>query len=311
MSVSTIPAPRRRYPTALIPIGIAVLALAGLIFLPRLGQTGGVPSAVTTPAAATSSSGYGPRIVPTPVTRAPSTVWGNNVKAVIPLQHVIEEMPGNGPYVFRVTELEMEPGAQIFPHRQLGPGAHLVVRGSMTIDDLDHGTTTTYQPGQAYAEAQQPLQQYHNDGSVANRVLMFDILPASRGFDGQQQFTDEGKHNQGEVRSGPYVQMPLRDLPAGPLMLRITDMSFGPKAKTEIHTTVGPAIYFVQEGTATVRKDWDNSSITYGTNGYFYESGKEPFILENKPAAPARFVAVEILPASVGDGPSTVLADHP
>jgi hypothetical protein len=63
----------------------------------------------------------------------------------------------------------------------------------------------------------------------------------------------------------------------------------------------------VQEGTATVRKDWDNSSVTYGTDGYFYENGKEPFILENKPARPARFVAVEILSASVGDGPSTVL----
>jgi hypothetical protein len=185
------------------------------------------------------------------------------------------------------------------------------MRGSITIDDLDHGTTATYQPGQAYVEAQQPLHQAHNDGAVTNRVLMFDVLPASRGFDGQQQFTDDGRHNEGEVRSGPYVQVPMRDLPSGPLMLRITDMAFGPKAKTEVHTRLGPTIFFVQEGTATVRKDWDNSSITYGTNGYFYESGKEPFILENKPAAPARFVAVEILPASVGDGPSTILAEKP
>jgi len=102
------------------------------------------------------------------------------------------------------------------------------------------------------------------------------------------------------------VQVPLRDLPAGPLMLRVTDMAFGPKAKTEIHTRLGPAIYFVQEGTATVRKDWNNSSDTYGTDGYFYESGREPFLLENKPARPARFVSVEILPLSVGDGPTTV-----
>ena len=138
---------------------------------------------------------------------------------------------------------------------------------------------------------------------------MFDILPASRGFDGQQRFTSEGRHNEGEVRSGPYVQIPLRDLPDGPLMLRVTEMAFGPKAKTETHARLGPTIFFVQEGTATVRKDWDNSSATYGTNGYFYESGREPFILENKPARPATFVAVEILPASIGDGPSTVLAD--
>ena len=37
-------------------------------------------------------------------------------------------------------------------------------------------------------------------------------------------------------------------------------------------------------GTATVRKNWDNSSTTYGTNGYLFEGGKEPYILENKPA---------------------------
>lgn len=296
-----MPAGGRRFPTSLIPIGIAVAALAALILLPRLGQG----DAVETMARGGSASQT--RIIPTPVTRAPGPVWGNNVRATIPLQRPIEQMPGDGPYVFRVTELEMEPGARIFEHRQLGAGAHLVVRGSITIDDLDHSTSATYQPGQAYMEAQEPLHQAKNTGNTANRVLMFDVLPASRGFDGQQRFTSEGRHNEGEVRSGPYVQIPLRDLPAGPLMLRVTDMAFGPKAKTDIHTRLGPTIFYVQEGTATVRKDWDNSSATYGTDGYFYESGKEPFILENKPARPARFVAVEILPSSVGNGPSTVL----
>ena len=298
-----MPADRRRFPTALIPIGIALAALAGLILLPRLS---GGEAAVET-AGRGAMTGLSGQVVPTPVTRAPGPVWGNNVKATVPLQRPIEEMPGAGPYVFRVTELEMEPGARIFEHWQLGPGAHLVVRGSIAIDDLDHGTSATYQPGQAYMEAQTPLHQANNPGNEANRVLMFDILPASRGFDGQQRFTADGRHNEGEVRSGPYVQIPLRDLPAGPLMLRVTDMAFGPKAKTDIHTRLGPTIFYVQEGTATVRKDWDNSSDTYGTNGYFYESGKEPFILENKPARPARYVAVEILPASIGDGPSTVL----
>ena len=93
-------------------------------------------------------------------------------------------------------------------------------------------------------------------------------------------------------------------------MLRVTEMAFGPKAKTETHARLGPTIFYVQEGTATVRKDWDNSSATYGTNGYFYESGREPFLLENKPARPATFVAVEILPAVIGDGPSTILAEN-
>ena len=281
------------------------MTLAGLLLLPRLASSNAAsPSAAHGPSASS-----GARTLPPFPTRAPSQVWGNNVKTRVALQQRLDPMPPDGPYTFRVTELEMEPGAKIFEHRQIGVGAHLVMRGAITIDDLDHGTSATYQPGQAYFEGLEPLHRAQNDGRDANRVLMFDILPASRGFDGQQRFTSEGRHNEGEVRSGPYVQMPLRDLPDGPLMLRVTEMAFGPKAKTETHARLGPTIFFVQEGTATVRKDWDNSSATYGTNGYFYESGREPFILENKPARPATFVAVEILPASIGDGPSTVLAD--
>ena len=305
MSVSAMPAGGRRVPSALIPVGIALVALAGLLLLPRLGNSDGAAEPLTHD----STPGGPARATPPFPTRAPAPAWGNNVRVQVPLQQRLDQLPDGAPYVFRVTELEMEPGARIFEHRQLGVGAHLVMRGAMTIHDLDQGSSATYRPGQAYFEGLEPLHSAENDGSSANRVLMFDILPASRGFDGQQRFTSEGKHNEGEVRSGPYVQIPLRDLPEGPLMLRVTDMAFGPKAKTEVHARLGPTIFFVQEGTATIRKDWDNSSNTYGTNGYFYESGREPFILENKPATPARYVAVEILPASVGDGPSTVPLD--
>jgi quercetin dioxygenase-like cupin family protein len=305
MSVSAPPAPRSQLPAFVVPVAIGVVVLAALLVLPRLAG-GDTASAVSSTGAATASAG---RVIPPFPSRAPSPVSGGNVKLTVPLQQPLDPMPPGAPYTFRVTELEMEPGAKIFEHRQIGVGGHIVVRGNITIDDLDHGTSATYQPGQAYFEGMQPLHRAQNDGRETNRVLMFDILPASRGFDGQQQFTGEGRHNEGEVRSGPYVQVPLRDLPAGPLMLRVTEMAFGPKAKTEVHARLGPTIFYVQEGTATVRKDWDNSSSTYGTNGYFYESGREPFILENKPARPASFIAVEILPASVGDGPSTVLAD--
>jgi quercetin dioxygenase-like cupin family protein len=295
---------RRTISTALIPVVIALVTLGGLLLLPRLANS-----------ANTAASGRGQgvaesaRALPPFPTRAPGPVWGNNVKTRVPLQQRLDQLPAGAPYVFRVTELEMEPGAKIFEHRQLGVGAHLVVRGTITIEDLERGSAATYRTGQAYFEGLEPLHRAQNDGTEANRILMFDVLPASRGFDGQQRFTSEGRHNEGEVRSGPYVQIPLRDLPDGPLMLRVTEMTFGPKAKTETHARLGPTIFYVQEGTATVRKDWDNSSATYGTNGYFYESGREPFILENKPARPASFIAVEILPASVGDGPSTVLAD--
>jgi len=306
MSVSTAPASQSRLPSALIPVIIALVVLGALLLLPRLANSGG-GAASTDHGAATSASG---RALPPFPTREAGAVWGNNVKTRVALQQPLDQMPPGAPYTFRVTELEMEPGAKIFEHRQIGVGAHVVVRGAITIDDLDHGTSATYRQGQAYFEGLEPLHRAQNDGREANRVLMFDILPASRGFDGQQRFTSEGRHNEGEVRSGPYVQVPLRDLPAGPLMLRVTEMAFGPKAKTETHARLGPTIFYVQEGTATVRKDWDNSSQTYGTNGYFYESGREPFILENKPARPATFIAVEILPVAIGDRPSTILADN-
>lgn len=288
--------------TGVVSVVIAVLVLGGLLALPRLSRD--ATTAAPVPRAATTNQG----LPPFP-SRPAAPVWDNRIKPNVLLQQTLDPMPPGAPYTFRVTELEMEPRARVFEHRQIGIGAHIVVRGSITIDDLDKKTSAIYRTGQAYFEGLEPLHRALNDGAEANRVLMFDILPASRGFDGLQQFAAEGRHNEGEVRSGPYVQIPLHDLPQGPLMLRVTDMEFGPKAKTDPHVRLGPTIFYVQEGTATVRRDWDNSSDTFGTNGYFYESGKAPFILENKPARPARFVAVEILPASIGNGPSTVPFD--
>ncbi|MGE3270507.1 MAG: hypothetical protein AB7P40_17265 [Chloroflexota bacterium] len=309
--MSTVPptAARTGSSTAVISVGIAALVLATLLVLPRLSDESAPASAGTAQNVSATGHHQASAIPPFPQRPPGPVADSGRVKPNILLQQPLDRLPESAPYTFRVTELEMEPGARIFEHRQIGVGAHIVVRGAITIEDLDHGTNATYRPGQAYFEGMEPLHQAKNDGKEANRVLMFDILPASRGFDGQQRFTAEGKHNEGEVRSGPYVQIPLRDLPEGPLMLRVTDLEFGPKAKTETHVRLGPTIFFVEQGTATVRKDWDNSSVTYGTDGYFYESGKEPFILENKPARPARFLSVEILPASAGDGPSTILAD--
>ena len=309
MSDAGRPGGQRHISPTAISIAIGVLVLAALIFVPWLARP--AASAAAAPSTSAEPATSAAPVPPSPSSRSPKNVWTNEVKVDIAMRQPIERMPGDGPYVLRVTELEMEPGARIFEHHQIGVGIHLVADGSIKIDDLDHKTSTTWQKGQSYVEAQEPLHQATNPGPAANRVLMFDILTASRGFDGQQEFTSEGRHNEGEVRSGPYVQMPLRDLPRGPLMLRLTRMQFAGKAKTEVHTRIGPAIFYVEEGTATVRKDWNNSSATYGTNGYFYESGKEPFILENKPARPARFIALEVLPASVGDGPSTVPLDTP
>ena len=291
---------------------MALMLLVGAAVLALLLTRSGRPLAALTRTGQASGqvSVHGVPVPPFP-NRPTGPAWGRNVAVTVPLQRTLEGLPeGGGPYVLRVTELEMEPGARIFEHRQIGPGAHVVLRGEIAIEDVQAGSATTYRAGQAYYEGMDWLHRAVNPGSQANRIVMVDVLPASRGFDGQQQFTERGRHNEGEVRSGPYVQIPLTELPPGPLMLRVSDLAFGPKAKMEEHVRVGPGIYYVAEGTATVRKDWDNSSQTYGTNGYFFESGKEPFLLENKPARPARFVAIELLPASLGDSPSTISTEE-
>ena len=312
MSATVATRPERR--AGWLARGVAVMAvmlLVGAAVLAFLLTRPGRPLASLTRATPTTGqvSVHGNPVPPFP-NRPTGLVWGRNVAVTVPLQQAVGRLPEGGPYVLRVTELEMEPGARIFEHRQLGPGAHVVLRGEITIEDVQAGTAQTYRAGQAYFEGMDWLHRAVNRGSEANRVAMVDVLPASRGFDGQQQFTERGRHNEGEVRSGPYVQIPLTELPAGPLMLRVTDTIFGPKAKTEEHARVGPTIFYVAEGTATVRKDWDNSSQTYGTNGYFFEGGREPFILENKPARPARFVAIELLPADLGDAPSTISTER-
>jgi quercetin dioxygenase-like cupin family protein len=276
----------------------AYLALPDRLFAPAgsaAGPSGGKSAMLERPATAAPK-------------RPSASVTGPGVSATVLLQQPLERLPDDPPYVLRATELEMEPSARIFEHRQLGVGAHVVVRGSIAIENLDAGQTAIYRAGEAYFEGLGPLHRAENPGAETNRVLMFDLLSAGRGFDGAQQFTARGRHNEGELRSGPYAQVPLDELPAEPLMLRVTSLAFGPKAKTAEHTRLGPALFFVQDGTATVRRDRANSSMTYGTNGYFFENGREPFILENKPAAPARFLAVEVLSASLGDAPSTVHA---
>jgi hypothetical protein len=92
-------------------------------------------------------------------------------------------------------------------------------------------------------------------------------------------------------------------------MFRVSALDFGPKAKSAEHTRVGPAIFFVTQGGATVRKESALQISTYGTNGYFFESGADPLILENKPASPMRVLMAELLPQSLGDGPSTMITE--
>jgi quercetin dioxygenase-like cupin family protein len=233
-----------------------------------------------------------------------ASVYSNTVEGKVLYQKALDRVP-EGALLLRLTELEMEPGATIFEHRQLGPGVHLVHRGSITYTDLESQQADTYQSGQAYYEGMDPLHAVANNGQVANRVLMADLVPRDRGFDGNQAFTDRGKHNEGEVRSGPYVQYKLDNLPEGPLMLRVSEIKFGPKSKTVEHTRMGPVLFRVEQGGLTIRKEASLQMMTYGTDGYFFDSGTEPLVLENKPASPMRVLMFEVLPASIGDSQST------
>lgn len=240
---------------------------------------------------------------PQPVGRVAS-VYTNAVEGRVLYQNAVDRLP-QGALLLRLTELEMEPGARIFEHRQLGPGVHLVHRGSITYTDIASQQSETYQSGQVYYESMDPLHAVANNGQVANRVLMADLVPRDRGFDGNQAFTERGRHNDGEVRSGPYVQYKLDNLAEGPLMLRVSEITFGPKSKTVEHARMGPVLFRVEQGGLTIRKDASLHMMTYGTDGYFFDTGTEPLILENKPASPMRVLMFEVLPASIGDGQST------
>jgi hypothetical protein len=89
-------------------------------------------------------------------------------------------------------------------------------------------------------------------------------------------------------------------------MIRVTQIDMGPKAKTPEYTRAGPGLFFVANGQATFRRDAELFIATNGAGGYFFDEGTRPMVIENKPVAPNRVVAVEFLPASLGKQPSTV-----
>ena len=214
--------------------------------------------------------------------------------------------------MLRVTELEMEPGATIDPHTHLGPGIQVVLAGSFTITETASSASTTFEstsarPFPIYYSGMVTKYSTANQGREWNRLFMAEILPRSRGFLGNQQVDVDGvTHNTGGVRSGPYVQSPFDTLPEPPLMVRVTQIEMGPKGKTPEYTRPGPALFFVASGQATFRHQDRLSIVTNGAGGYYFDDGSEPIILENKPITPARLLAVEFLPASLGKQPSTI-----
>jgi quercetin dioxygenase-like cupin family protein len=239
-------------------------------------------------------------------------LWnGSGLDARVLFQREVDRLP-DAPHMLRVTELEMAPGASIDPHSHLGPGVQVVLSGAVTVIDSQTSESSVYEPTAAapfpvYYSGLTTRYSIENRGPTGNRLFMTEILPRSRGFLGNQQFDMEGvTHNQGGVRSGPYVQVPLERLPEGPLMVRVSQIDMGPKAFTPEYTRPGPGLFLIVSGQATFRRQADLVITTNGAGGYFFEDGSAPTILENKPNSPNRIVAIEFLPASLGTQPSTM-----
>jgi quercetin dioxygenase-like cupin family protein len=264
-------------------------------------------------------AGCAPSPAPSPIMKPPTPQPGKAVplwdrsglKAQQLFQQEIDALP-EGPHMLRVTELEMAPDSTIDPHTHLGPGVQVVLSGAFTVKDEQSGAEKVYATSQ-----DTPFPVYYtglnwrystaNRAPQDNRLFMAEILPQSRGFLGNQKFDREGgTHNSGGIRSGPYVQVPLQALPEPPLMVRVTLIDMGPKAKTPEYTRPGPALFFVVSGQGTFRNQDKLGIQTTGAGGYYVEDGAEPSILENKPITPNRILAVEFLPASLGKQPSTV-----
>lgn len=244
--------------------------------------------------------------------RKPADLWnGSGLDARVLFQQEIDRLP-EVPHMLRVTELEMAPGASIDPHTHLGPGVQVVLEGGFTVLDASSSVAGVYEvtPAQPFAVYYTGLLTKYstqNRGPAGNRLFMAEILPRSRGFGGNQQFDSEaGPHNRGGIRSGPYVQEPLDRIPEPPLIVRVTQIDMGPKAKTPEYTRPGPGIFFVASGQATFRRDAEFFIATDGAGGYFFDDASRPIVLENKAVTPNRVVAVEFLPASLGKQPSTV-----
>ena len=265
-----------------------------------LGLAACAPPAPSTPTAARPQSG-----------RKPEQLWDRRgLDVAVLFQHEIDELP-EAPFMLRVTELEMEPGASIDPRTHLGPGAQVLLSGQVTTIEASAGAAATYQPSKeapfpVFYSGRRIKYSSENRGAEWNRLFMAEVLPRSREFLGNQQFDTEGEvHNQGGVRSGPYVQDAI-ELPEPPLMIRVSLIDMGPKAKTPEYTRPGPGVFFVASGQATFRRQDELFIATQGAGGYFLDDASRPIILENKPITPNQLVAVEFLPASLGKQPSTV-----
>ena len=103
-----------------------------------------------------------------------------------PIQSTVLEsvdLPGlpPGPQTFRMTMLEMQPGAKIPAHTHAGPGIRYVLEGAITIAWKDRGTQT-FKAGSTYYEG---AGSNHPPGEMSalnaakgvTRVLIVELVP--------------------------------------------------------------------------------------------------------------------------------------
>jgi quercetin dioxygenase-like cupin family protein len=93
------------------------------------------------------------------------------------------DLPGlpPGPQTFRMTMLEMQPGAKIPPHTHAGPGIRYVLEGAITIVWKDRGRQT-FKAGSTYYEgagSNHPPSEMSalNGVKGVTRVLIVELLP--------------------------------------------------------------------------------------------------------------------------------------
>src|SRR5439155_17065689 len=75
----------------------------------------------------------------------PADLWnGSGLDARVLFQREVDRLP-EPPYMLRVTELEMAPGASIDPHVHLGPGVQVVLSGAFTVIDSQTSSVSVYE----------------------------------------------------------------------------------------------------------------------------------------------------------------------
>jgi quercetin dioxygenase-like cupin family protein len=87
----------------------------------------------------------------------------------------IDELRGK--IKMRAAELVIAPGGHLGAHHHAGPGIRYVAAGELTF--MQGGKAIVYRTGDFFYESGDIVHTAHNNGKVAVRVIMFEVLPAS------------------------------------------------------------------------------------------------------------------------------------